>query len=105
GYMIKDLLEVVDDYILKTKRRVMFEYLLIKDVNDSMEDAKQLSQLMKKPLYMVNLIPYNSTGKFKRSLNTKEFKDYLEKQGIFTTQRYEFGHKIDAACGQLANRI
>lgn len=105
GYTIKELLEVVDDYILKTKRRVMFEYLLIKDVNDSMEDAKQLSQLMKKPLYMVNLIPYNSTGKFKRSLNTKEFKDYLEKQGIFTTQRYEFGHKIDAACGQLANRI
>jgi len=105
GYTIKDLLEVVDDYILKTKRRVMFEYLLIKDINDSMEHAKQLSQLMKRPLYMVNLIPYNSTGKFKRSLNTKEFKDYLEKQGIFTTQRYEFGHKIDAACGQLANRI
>jgi len=105
GYTIKDLLEVVDDYILKTKRRVMFEYLLMKDVNDSIEHAKQLSQLMKRPLYMVNLIPYNSTGKFKRSLNTKEFKDYLEKQGIFTTQRYEFGHKIDAACGQLANRI
>ncbi len=105
GYTIKELLEVVDDYILKTKRRVMFEYLLIKDINDSMEHAKQLSQLMKRPLYMVNLIPYNSTGKFKRSLNTKEFKDYLEKQGIFTTQRYEFGHKIDAACGQLANRI
>lgn len=105
GYTIKDLLEVVDDYILKTKRRVMFEYLLMKDVNDSIEHAKQLSQLMKRPLYMVNLIPYNSTGKFKRSLNIKEFKDYLEKQGIFTTQRYEFGHKIDAACGQLANRI
>jgi 23S rRNA (adenine2503-C2)-methyltransferase len=60
---------------------------------------------MKKPLYMVNLIPYNSTGKFKKSNNTKEFKNYLEKQGIFVTQRYEFGSKIDAACGQLANRI
>lgn len=105
GYTISELLETVDDYILKTRRRVMFEYLLIKDVNDSMEHAKQLSQLMKRPLYMVNLIPYNSTGKFKKSTNTKEFKEYLEKQGIFTTQRYEFGGKIDAACGQLANRI
>lgn len=105
GYTISELLEAVDDYILKTRRRVMFEYLLIKDVNDSMEHAKQLSQLMKRPLYMVNLIPYNSTGKFKKSTNTKEFKEYLEKQGIFTTQRYEFGGKIDAACGQLANRI
>ena len=101
---IKELLEVVDEYILKTKRRVMFEYLLIKDVNDSIEDAKQLSLLMKKPLYMVNLIPYNSTGKFKKSNNTKEFKNYLEKQGIFVTQRYEFGSKIDAACGQIAKR-
>jgi len=105
GYTIKELLEVVDEYILKTKRRVMFEYLLIKNINDSIEDDKQLSLLMKKPLYMVNLIPYNSTGKFKKSNNTKEFKNYLEKQGIFVTQRYEFGSKIDAACGQLANRI
>ncbi|KUK64618.1 MAG: Ribosomal RNA large subunit methyltransferase N, partial [Parcubacteria bacterium 34_609] len=88
---IKELLEVVDEYILKTKRRVMFEYLLIKGVNDSIEDAKQLSLLMKKPLYMVNLIPYNLTGKFKRSLNINKFKEYLEKQGISTTQRYEFG--------------
>ena len=104
GYTIKELLEVVDDYILKTKRKVMFEYLLIKDVNDSIDYAKQLSQLMKKPLYMVNLISYNSTGKFKRSLNTNKFKEYLEKQGIFTTQRYEFGHKINAACGQLVSR-
>jgi len=105
GYTIKELLEVVDDYILKTKRKVMFEYLLIKDVNDSIDYAKQLSQLMKKPLYMVNLISYNSTGKFKRSLNTNKFKEYLEKQGIFTTQRYEFGHKINAACGQLASEM
>ncbi len=105
SYTIKELLKVVDDYISKTKRKVMFEYLLIKDVNDSIEHAKQLSQLMRKPLYMVNLIPYNSTGKFKRSLNVKRFKEYLEKHGIFTNQRYEFGHKIDAACGQLANRI
>ena len=105
GYTIKDLLEVVDDYILKTKRRVMFEYLLIKNINDSMDHAKELSQLMRKPLCMVNLIPYNSTSGFKKSPNVKQFKDYLEKKGIFTTQRYEFGHKIDAACGQLANRI
>ena len=106
-YPLKKLLKAVDDYIFKTSRKVMFEYLMINEVNDSMENAEQLVKIMNKPLYMVNLIPYNSTNvadKFKPSdkKTIKTFKDYLEKRGIFATQRYEFGQDIRAACGQLA---
>jgi len=77
---------------------------MIKGENDSLECARELVLIMKKPLYMVNLIVYNPTGKFKASdsKTIKKFKEYLEKEGIFTTQRYEFGRGIKAACGQLA---
>jgi 23S rRNA (adenine2503-C2)-methyltransferase len=103
-YPIERVLEAVDAYIEKTGRRVMFEYLMIKGENDSLECARQLAILMKKPLYMVNLIVYNPTGKFEASdsKTIKKFKDYLESWGILTTQRYEFGRSIKAACGQLA---
>ena len=55
-FPLRDLLKSVDKYIVKTGRRVMFEYLMIKGVNDSPAQASQLAGLMKKPLYMVNLI-------------------------------------------------
>jgi 23S rRNA (adenine2503-C2)-methyltransferase len=103
-YSLEKVIEAVDKYILKTNRKVMFEYLMIEGENDSLECAHELAMLMKKPLYMVNLIVYNPTGKFKASnaKTIKQFKDYLESKGIFTTQRYEFGRGIKAACGQLA---
>jgi len=103
-YSVEKLLNSVDEYIKKTNRKVMFEYLMIKDENDSLKCAEELATLMKRPLVMVNLIVYNPTGKFKPSSEeaTRKFKDYLEKKGVFTTQRYEFGRKIKAACGQLA---
>jgi 23S rRNA (adenine2503-C2)-methyltransferase len=106
-YSLEKVLISVDEYILKTKRKVMFEYLMIKGVNDSLSCAKELAKLMKKPLYMVNLIVYNPTGRFvpSDSRTIKKFKEYLEKEGIFTTQRYEFGRGINAACGQLATKI
>lgn len=102
-YSLNSLIEAVDKYITKTNRKVMFEYLMIAHENDSLECARELALLMKKPLYMVNLIVYNPTGKFKASdsKTIKKFKEYLEREGIFTTQRYEFGRGIKAACGQL----
>jgi len=102
-YSLEKVIEAVDKYILKTNRKVMFEYLMIEGENDSLECARELALLMKKPLYMVNLIVYNPTGKFKASdsKTIKKFKEYLEGEGIFTTQRYEFGRGIKAACGQL----
>jgi len=104
-YPIADVLEVVDDYIGKTKRKVMFEYLMMKDLNDSDVYAQKLSKLMKKPLYFVNLISYNPTGVFKPSSSwrMKKFKEILEKEGVQVTQRYRFGQNIKAACGQLAS--
>jgi len=115
-YPIKKILNAVDDYLKKTRRRVMFEYIMIKNLNDSEEHAQTLAGLMKKPLYFVNLISYNAlhfkilpsearnpTGIFKpSSLRNKKFKEILEKEGVMVTQRYRFGEDIEAACGQLA---
>jgi len=107
-YPIEKILTAVDNYIKKTKRRVMFEYLMIDGVNDSSEQAEELSQLLKKPLYFVNLISFNPIGhsKFKPSpaWKIKKFREILEKQKIEVTQRYRFGREIKAACGQLAGK-
>jgi 23S rRNA (adenine2503-C2)-methyltransferase len=101
-YPLDKLMKKVDEYISKTNRKVMLEYLMIKGVNDSIENAEELYKLIKgRPLYMVNLIKYNPTGKYEGSNNIKQFKDYLESRGIFITQRYEFGQDIKGACGQL----
>jgi len=103
-YPLLKILRAVDNYITKTGRKVMFEYVMIKDVNDKDKHAEQLARIMKKPLYLVNLIAYNPTGIFKPSSSKriKEFKKILEQKGVNVTQRYSFGHDIKAACGQLA---
>jgi len=107
-YPIKLILKAVDDYIKQTNRRVMFEYLLIKDINDSDENAQELIMLMKKPLYLVNLIPYNPIGNCSFSPSSSEkirrFKEILEKGGVQVTQRYRFGQEVKGACGQLADK-
>ncbi|MCX6766994.1 MAG: 23S rRNA (adenine(2503)-C(2))-methyltransferase RlmN [Candidatus Moranbacteria bacterium] len=105
-YPLEKILKSVDDYIEKTNRKVMFEYVMLKGVNDSDEQAKNLSRLLKRPLYMVNLIVYNPNGRFESSPaeRIKKFKAVLEKAGIFATQRYRFGTDIEAACGQLAGK-
>lgn len=108
-YQIDKILLAVKDYLKKTKRRVMFEYLMIDKINDSEKQAKELAEILKKYLnnspYFVNLISYNPIGhsKFKPSPNRKikKFKEILEKLGVNVTQRYRFGKEIKAACGQL----
>ena len=103
-YPINKILSSVNIYIAKTNRKVMFEYLLLKGVNDSVENARQLAKLMNHKLYMVNLIRYNPTQGFMASnqMTIDQFKKILEKEGIEVTQRYSFGQDIQAACGQLA---
>lgn len=107
-YPIEKVLSAVDDYIKKTKRRVMFEYLMIDGVNNSPKQAEELAELLKKPLYFINLISFNPIGRsdFKPSpgWKIKKFKEILEKAGLSVTQRYRFGREIKAACGQLAGR-
>lgn len=104
-YPLKDIFKAVDAYIKKTNRRVMFEYMLIKGINDSDNNALELASLMRKPLYMVNLIPYNPTiNRFKASSRERiqEFKDLLEENKVAVTIRHSSGYDISAACGQLS---
>ena len=103
-YSIESVLEAVSLYTQKTNRQVMFEYMLIKDMNDSEEQAEELAKIMKGHLYVVNLISYNSTGPFKPTSTKKveRFKEILEKRGVKVTRRYSFGSDIKSACGQLA---
>jgi len=103
-YSIAEILRAVNGYIYLTGRKVMFEYIMIKDVNDSEECAEELAKLMNHKLYMVNLISYNPTGIFKASPpdRIKRFKEFLETRGVEVTQRYKFGKGIKGACGQLA---
>ncbi len=103
-YPMSDLLATVDEYIAKTKRKVMFEHLLVEGVNDTDEYARELALLMRRPLYMVNLISYNPTGKYTATSETRinSFRDILKKAGVEVTIRYRFGRDIEGACGQLA---
>lgn len=109
---LSELFSAVDEYIKKKDRKVMFEYLLIKGVNDSPEHARELAGLMRRPLCFVNLIPYNPTsprqseaaaGMFKPSdeQTVQAFKKILLDLGVWTTERFRFGQDIKAACGQL----
>ena len=104
GYEIRELIAVIDDYIAKTKRKVMFEYLMINGVNDGDETAKELASLLKNKLCVVNLIEYNDTGAFTASSHNRinRFKEILERNGVQATMRYRFGRDIKGACGQLA---
>lgn len=105
GYPMDKLMEAVRYYEKEAGRRVTFEYIMLKNVNDSIECAKELVKLIKGTLAYVNLIPYNPVDEhtFKRSEDktTHEFMSYLMKHGVNTTVRKEFGNDIDAACGQL----
>ncbi len=108
SYPIEELLKACKYYIAKTNRRISFEYALAKDKNDNLEDAKQLSKLLKGMLCHVNLIPINKieNGKYDKSSNENiiKFRDYLNEHGIVATIRRELGSDIDAACGQLRRK-
>ncbi len=107
-YKINDIMNAVKRYIDKTGRRVTFEYIMLDSVNDSLEDAEDLSKLLKGMNCYVNLIPYNETENigYKRSNMFKimKFYDILKKNNINVTIRREFGSKISAACGQLRSK-
>lgn len=105
-YPLTQLMRSVGKFARRKQREVMFEYLLIRGVNDREEDAISLAELMQDGLYMVNLIRYNPTGAFQPSDSAaiKRFKDILKDRGVNVTQRYSFGQDINAACGQLANK-
>lgn len=104
-YSIDDLFDALRYYALKSNRRLTFEYILIKNLNDTVACAKQLADLIKGLNAYVNLIPYNPVmeNEFETSELTSQmrFFDTLMKLGIQATLRKEHGSDIDAACGQL----
>ena len=107
-YGFEELLSCLKKYTEKTGRRVTIEYVLIKDINDGLEDAKKLAYAISKLKSNVNLIVYNQNEKsnFKKPSkeNVMKFKYILEASGKKVTVRLERGADIDAACGQLASK-
>lgn len=105
AYPLKDLMGVIKEYILKTNRRVTFEYIMLDNVNDSEKEALELVKLLRGINCYVNLIPYNETEniQYKRTKEWKilKFYDILKSNKINVTIRKEFGGSVDAACGQL----
>ncbi|MDA3931473.1 MAG: 23S rRNA (adenine(2503)-C(2))-methyltransferase RlmN [Tenericutes bacterium] len=104
-YPLKDLIKAVQDYTEISGRRVTFEYILLKGINDDVTHANELSDLIRGINAYVNLIPYNSVNEFgykkTNPIKAKKFHEQLEKRGINATLRRELGSGIDAACGQL----
>ncbi|MCJ7827774.1 23S rRNA (adenine(2503)-C2)-methyltransferase, partial [Patescibacteria group bacterium] len=103
-YPLTEVLAAIDRYLAKKRRKVMFEYLMINQVNDQPEHADQLAKLAKGKIVTINLLPYNSTGSFQPSSHNqvRRFREILENKGLSVSQRFEFGQEIKAGCGQLA---
>lgn len=107
-YSLEELKKALKNYIEKTGRRITIEYMLIKDLTDTIEMAKQTAIYLKDIKCNINLIPYNSTEKneFEKPSNNSimKFKYILEHSVKKVTVRLERGADIDAACGQLSGR-
>lgn len=105
---LKSLAESLTYFYEKTGTRVTFEYIIFKDFNDSIEDARELVTFSKCIPCKINIIEYNpiDDGEFQRAdpKKTDEFAAYLENKGLIVNVRRSRGKDIDAACGQLANK-
>ena len=106
-------MESLHYYYNSTKRRITIEYVMLEGINDQIDKAKQLADLIRDLHCHINLIPYNpidslSDIELSRSpMNkTNKFKEVLEKTSRKkVTLRHERGTDINAACGQLANKV
>ena len=107
-FSLLDIKESLLYWYSKTKRRITFEYIVWKDINDSIDEINALVNYCKSVPSKVNLIEYNSIGdeSFKSASQSmiNLYKDLLEKNKITVTVRRSRGKDIDAACGQLANK-
>ncbi len=107
-YSVSELMEALRYYFQETGRRITIEYALSKSVNDSAEDAAELSGILRGLNCQVNLIsvnPVKERGFLTVSrVEAESFKSKLEKNGINVTIRREMGRDIEGACGQLRRR-
>ncbi len=106
AFPVEKLMAAIETYTRKTNRKVFFEYLMLKDLNDTEEEAEALIKLLEKDrrLYHINLIKYHDTDAFTSTATPARirFMHLLQRAGISVTHRITFGEDIDAACGQLA---
>jgi len=107
-YNLRQLLDAAWDYTEVTHRRISFEYVLMRDVNDSHHDADRLIEMLSGHSAHLNVIPFNpiQRTKFERPVKKEldRFVNYLKKGGINVTVRHSAGTKLAAACGQLAGQ-
>ena len=107
-YPIEELLKTLKEYPLPPNRRITFEYVMIKRLNDSIEDAKKLSNILKGIKCKINLIPFNSYEGVDYEApdykNVEDFRNILISQHYTTIIRKSKGADISAACGQLRGK-
>lgn len=108
-YPLKDLMAACREFPLATRQRITFEYILIRDVNDTPADAKRLVRLLHGIKAKVNLIPYNehegSAFRAPRPESIEAFQTYLLSRDIVAIRRASKGQDISAACGQLKGKL
>jgi len=109
-HKIAELLDACWHYVQRQNARgITFEYVMLDGVNDQLEHARELVQLLKNKPAKVNLIPFNPfpNTRYKRSPAEviSRFRDYLNGHGVIATTRRTRGDDIDAACGQLVGKV
>jgi 23S rRNA (adenine2503-C2)-methyltransferase len=108
-YPVEALLEACRTYPLPRRRMIMFEYILIKDLNDSDEDARQLVRKLAGIRCKFNLLPFNPCPglPYERPAMARieAFQKILWQAGMTVFIRFSRGSDISAACGQLADRV
>ncbi|MCL2304613.1 MAG: 23S rRNA (adenine(2503)-C(2))-methyltransferase RlmN [Planctomycetaceae bacterium] len=106
---IREILDSAESYHRKSGRRITFEYVLIRNLNDSPEYAKELARLLDGKTAIVNLIPFNPIPELPyqtpSNRNVEQFVAILREYGVQVKIRFRKGDKIDAACGQLRRRF
>lgn len=104
---LDELMSLLISFQKKSNKKVTYEYLLLKGINDTPEHAKELSKLLKNQIVLVNLINFNPSKELPFEPSNKAsieiFQEMLDSRGINNTLRYSYGQDISAACGQLAN--
>ena len=103
-YPLEDVLGECRRYFELRHRKVFVEYVLLAGVNDRVEQARALAELLDPAIFKVNLIPYNPTGAFEGSSRRaiEAFRNVLDRARVPATVRLTRGRDIEAACGQLA---
>ena len=108
-FSLGKLMEALDEYSAKTGKRIFYEYVMLQNFNDKLEDAHALGKLLRGKPAHVNLIPWNYVEgtPFKEStiMRQRKFQDILKEYNIPSTVRANLGRDIAGACGQLARKM